>query len=430
MSAPDDFFSLYFKYVADTEPPIIFHRWSVIPAIGALLGRQFWLPFGDGRLFPNHYTMLIGDPGTRKSTAIKRAKKILRLSGYDKFSAETTTKEKLMLDLAGMDDDKDSRGRGKEAAINVLANLNLGGGSGEAGEPAEVFIAADEFNNFMGSGNLDFQSLLGEWWDWDEPETPYKRRLKNSSSIAIWQPTVNILGGNTPSQFAECFPLASIGQGFMSRLILIHADPSGRKITFPQKPSDEILGKLIEFLQSVKAVCHGPMQMDSEAENALDTIYKGWLEMEDARFRHYCSRRFTHLLKLCLIIAASRLSTRLSIRDVIYANTLLSFAETTMPKAIGELGKSRNSEAANKIMQVLYTTRQPLDVKSLWRVVDKDLEKTADLASLLMNLQIAEKIQVVSLPGGGHAYLAKIKPMSRTTPFTNMDLLKGKEIPE
>ena len=50
----NDFFSLYFEYVAETEPPAIFHRWAIIPAIGAMLSRNVWLPFGAGNIFPNH----------------------------------------------------------------------------------------------------------------------------------------------------------------------------------------------------------------------------------------------------------------------------------------------------------------------------------------------------------------------------------------
>jgi len=424
----NDFFSLYFDYVSETEPPAIFHRWAIIPSLGAMLGRQLWFPFGSGRLFPNHYVMLVGDPGTRKSTAIKRATKLISEAGYTTFSAQRSSKEKFLADLSGEDEDAPPMRR-KETGINILANLNLPGSEiPAASEPAEMFIANDEFNNFIGVANIDFQSLLGELWDWDEPSRPFKQRLKTSKSIAIYQPTVSILGGNTPTGFAECFPLASIGQGFMSRLILVHSEPSGRKITFPPAPSPELVSKLVGFLQEMKRVCRGELQIDDEAKSALDTIYKGWPEMEDTRFRHYSTRRFTHLIKLCMIVAAARLSIRVTIQDVLHANTLLAYAERTMPKAIGELGKSRNAEASNKIMQVLYATNKPLDAKALWRVVQNDLDKITDLSTLLMNLEQADKVQIIAIPGGQQGYLAKVKTSNRSAPYTNFDLLKGKEI--
>lgn len=420
-----NFFDLYFQYVEQTEPPAIYHRWSLLASLSAYLGRQVWLPFGEDRIFPNQYVMLVGDPGTRKSTAIKKSAKLIRLAGYETFAAEKTTKEKLILDLSGMDTE-DRSYTPKGSGIDVLANLNLKGAS-DTGQPAEIFIAADEFNTFMGPGNIDFQALLGVWWDWDDLERGYEHRLKNSKSVSVFQPTITVLGGNTPSQFAECFPLQSIGQGFMSRLILIHSEPSGKKFFPIPKPPAGVKEKLVDFLHTIKLQCHGPLELEASAESALSSIYLCWTPLEDQRFQHYNTRRMTHLLKLCILVAVCRLSMRIALEDVLQASTILSFAETTMPKAIGELGKSKNSEAANKIMQVLYGTKLPMTAQQLWKVVQNDLDKITSLSDLLQGLQHAGKVQLIQLPQGS-GYLPIVKAMSRSTPFTNFDLLKGKEI--
>lgn len=431
----NDLFDLYFQYVDGTEPPAVFHRWSIIGCVGAFLGRQMYFPFGGSRLFPNQYIMFVGDPGTRKSSAIKRATKLISAAGYDKFGAQKTSMEKFLLDLQdggiGVDEVAADAGfrKSKKEALDVLMALNLKGDGGvQDEEPREMFVAADEFNNFLGSGNITFQSLLGELWDWDEPDRFYKQRLKNSKSVSIYQPTINILAGNTPSSFADCFPLASIGQGFMSRLILVHGESTGLKITFPKEPSEKLKEQIVSHLQKMKMVCQGPVTMNSDAASALDMIYRGWPNLEDQRFQHYSTRRFTHLLKLTMIVAACRLSTNFMVEDVLYANTILSFSETTMPKAIGELGKSRNSEAANKIMQTLYSAREAKSITDLWKVVQNDLDKIGDLAALLVNLQQADKIQTVRAVTGKDGFLAKQKPMSRTAPYTNFEILKGKEI--
>lgn len=431
----DNLFDLYFKYTMGTEPPVVFHRWSFIGCLGALLGRSFYLPFGSGRIFPNQYIMFVGDPGTRKSTAIKAATRLIALAGFDSFGANSTSMEKFLLDLqAGNTDDdsgpedKDAKQRKRGDGIDILKTLKLSIDEDHLDDavPKEMFIAADEFNNFIGRSNLDFQSLLGELWDWDEPNRLWKKRLKNSKSVGIYQPTVSILSGNTPTGFAECFPPASIGQGFMSRLILIHSEPSGLRVTFPKQPSQELTDKIVLMLQRMKALCVGPMEMEDDASSALDLIYKGWIGLEDTRFQHYSTRRFTHLLKLCLVVCAARLSTRLTVKDVLYANTVLTYAESTMPKAIGELGKSKNSEAANKIMQVLYNTGSPKTVQELWKVVSNDLNNVQDLSALLVNLQQAEKIQAIGV-GTKHGYLAKQTPVRHSAPFINFDILKGRE---
>lgn len=397
---------------------MIFHRWALTACVGAWLGRQVWIPFGSNRIFPNQYIMFIGDPGSRKTTAIKMATSLLRSVGYDQFAAQRTSKEKFLLDLSGEPDDHAVKGG--VADIDSVSVLSTG-----TTDAREVFIDADEFNNFMGAGNIEFQSILGELWDWDNTEVGYKFRLKNSRSLDIFQPTVSILAGNTPSNFALCFPPVSIGQGFMSRLLLIHGESTGRKITFPETPPERLKETLMRRFLEMKKNLHGPMKISPDARHIFDMIYKTWPDLEDQRFKHYSTRRFTHLLKLSLIYAATRVSDTIESEDAILANTVLAHAETLMPKALGELGKSRSSEAANKVMQALYAAKEPMDVSALWKVARMDLEKPADLTQVLANLQYADQIQSVKSETTGRVgYLPKTKTINRKVLYVDSKLLR------
>lgn len=378
-------FDAYFDYVRDTEPPLIFHRWSLLPGIGALLGRNVYLPFGDFRIFPNMYVMLIGNPGTRKSTAIKLSRKALSECGYLTFAGDKTSKEKFLVDLAG-----ESQGTTESLVMETLC------GTGCSGDPREVYVVADEFNEFMGTGNLEFISLLGSLWDWDDESRPFEQKFKNSQSLQIYQPTISLLGGNTHSSFAACFPPATIGQGFMSRLILVHSEPSGRKIAFPTKPSDQCKDNLRESLDKMRAELHGEMQMSRQAREMLTVLYNSFTGLPDIRFQHYSNRRFTHLLKLCMISAAARCSMTVDKDDVIMANTLLSFAEHTMPAALGEFGKARNSDVSDKIIALLTEREDPCPEAEIWTHVRQDLDDVNGLQKLLQGLIQANKIQWVN----------------------------------
>lgn len=414
---------LYFQYVEETEPPAIFHRWSWIGAVAAWLGRSVWFPFGDNRIFPNHYIMLIGNPGTRKTTAIRKACSVLDRVGYTAFGPQKTSQEKFLQDFAEgtFHDLEEAAGE-----VDVLANLQLGKTSTD---PSEILIAADEFVVFMGSANLDFQATLGEFWDWDNPLRAWSRRLKTSKSIKIYQPTVNILSGNTPQGFAEAFPLASIGQGFMSRLILVYSDPSGKRITVPPKAPIQLVTSLADNLAEMKRICAGELNYHSTAYDALDIIYKSWQDLEDSRFKHYSTRRFTHLIKLAIIMTCMRLSMRMDVEDILLANTILAYTESQMPKAIGELGKSRNSEAANKIMQVLYDSKRGKTFKELWQSVRNDLKDPQELGQVISNLEMAEKAQRTQREDGETVFLPRRKPVTEhNTAFINLNLLKGKEL--
>ena len=421
---PTSLFDLYFNYVEKTEPPVIFHRWSLITCMGAMLGRQFKLPFGDFNIHPNQYVMLIGDPGTRKSTAIKLAKRLISAAGYDKFSAERTSKEKFLLDLEGIEGDL-----GEVTGGNAVMR-NLFGEDGAGSDPREVFITADEFNEFVGTSNLEFLSLLGSLWDWDDERAPFKQRLKTSRSVSIYQPTINILSGNTHAGFSEAFPPQAIGQGFLSRLVLVYGEFSGKKIAFPEKPPEGCKEELVDRLIEIRTHIVGEAKMTDKARSMLQTIYHSFDGLEDARFKHYSTRRYTHLLKLCLLCAAARMCIEISAEDVLLANTILTFTEHKMPSAMGEFGKARNADVAARIISVLSAAREPLDAPALWKQCQSDLDRPEDLNKLLQGLLQGGKIQYVprTKTNNLQGYLIVRKSLSNKHVYVDYSLLKESKL--
>jgi hypothetical protein len=395
--AREDFFSLYFSYTSDTEVPAFFHRWAAITGIGAYLGRSVSIRHGHFTLVPNTYCMLVGSPGTRKTTAIKLMRNLLVQAGYNTIAADKSSKEKFLLDLSGDTGELDYRGRPVASKAPVdLDTMNIFGETVDETDK-EVLIAADEFNDFLGLGNHDFISLLGNLWDYSGI---YQSRVKNGKSVSIYNPTVSILGGNTPTGFSLAFPTEILGQGFFSRLLLVYGDPSGKKIAFPEAPDAQLNSELVEYLRRIKTCHAGNYPITKEAKSLLTKIYNNWRGLEDARFDSYSQRRFTHLLKLCLIITAARLGKEVTADDVVYSNTILSHTEHLMPKALGEFGKSKHSDTVHKIMQLLDSVYEPLGITDIWKHVIQDLDKIGDLADILRNLVAAEKIQQVPGTGG------------------------------
>ncbi len=408
------------SFVNDTESTTIHHRWCFLSITAALLGRKYYFPLGHGTIFPNMYTMLMGEPATRKSTAIKIAEDLLRKSGYDLIAKGKTSHEKFLMDLGRHELDgqkgKEDKANGKEADAGGKNFDTLWGAEDSDEEPHELFVSADEFNNFIGLGNYSFISTLGELWDCKE-EHPV--RFKNSTSFNIHEPVVNILGGNTQTGFCLAFPPEIIGQGFFSRLLLIHADPSGRRITFPKEPSSDIEAVLIERLKAVRSTISGRATLTKEAEYAIDYIYQKQKGIDDVRFQNYAGRRLTHMVKLALLYSALELRTEINEEDIVLANSTLCFAEGRMPQALGEYGKGKNSDVAAKILSVLETSVKPLNARELWASgIAPDLEKIGQLAEILVGLKMADKI--MEHAGG---FLIKRKQVIEEGRFINFDLL-------
>ena len=375
----DDFFKRWFNYTRGTEVPTFFYRWSAIAGLGAWLGQDVHLKFGDSKIFPNMYVILMGEPGTKKSTAIKKMKKLLAQTGYSKFSAEKTSKEKFLLDLGGVDD-PDSSG-------DDFLDAGLFGED----ETREVFIAADEFNDFFGNNILEFVSMLGVLWDF---EGTYENKIKNGQSISIPNPSVSLLGGTTATTFNATFPNEIIGQGFFSRTLAVFAPPTGKKITWPYSPTEAEQIEIKTYLLGIKTNHSGAISLSNEATSLVDTIYQSWENVQDVRFASYANRRHVHLLKLILIVTCARMGKRVEAEDVIYANTILHHTEQFMPQAYGEFGESRNSALTHKILQILENAKEPLTLLELWAMMQSDFDKMEPFTTLIQGISHAGKLIV------------------------------------
>lgn len=410
------FFSLYLEYTADTECPTFFHRWTGLTCLSAMLGRNIYFRHGHFKLYPNLYTMLIGSPGTKKSTAIKMGERLMKLAGYNTFAAKKTRQEKFLLDMA---EQQLETGDGSE-----ILDENLWGEDEinySSLPPTEVFIAADEFNNFIGISNIDFMSILGQLWDY---EGVFDYKLKNSKSVFINEPAVTLLGGNTPTGMNLAFPTEAIGQGFFSRLIVVHAEPTGIKYTWMPPPDKKLEQELIVTLQYIRNTLIGEYTMSEEAAALFDKIYQSWEPIDDSRFESYANRRFAHHIKLILVISASHMHTRIEVSDVLEANTILAYTESLMSKALGEFGKSRNSDITHKIMQFLDKATEPVSFRMIWKHVHTDLDRRDQLQDIMANLYVADKVQQLE----GSNYLPKKKVMEeKDSSLFNWDVLTDKE---
>lgn len=375
-----DFFKKFMHFTRGTEVPTFFYRWAAIAGLGAWIGRDVYVQFGAQKIYPNMYVLLMGEPGTKKSTAIKRMKKLLKEAGYANFAAEKTSKEKFLLDMGNEEEETD----GEE-----FLNSGLFGND----EVREVFIAADEFNDFFGNNILDFVSMLGVLWDFDGI---YENKIKNGQSVRIPYPTVSILGGTTATTFAHTFPQEVIGQGFFSRTLAVHAKPTGKRITWPPEEDEVQKADLLEYLLKVKTCHSGRLEFSAEALELVDKIYQTWENIEDIRFASYANRRLVHLLKMILVHTIGRLGTQVEKEDVIYANTVLYHTERHMPQAYGEFGQSKNSLLTHKILQILEASPEALEIHELWSKVQSDFDRMEPFSQLLQGMSHAGKIQVHS----------------------------------
>lgn len=434
MSQPLALSTLYFEFIGKSEAPMILHRWSYMSMLGAAIGRRFLFRHGHSTIRPNLYTIFVAEPGSRKSTAIKIAKRLVQAAGYKRCAADKTTKEGFLIWMDGTHNKEDVKKR-QDQDVKAFALDMLEGVSSDA--PREAFACADELYNFLGMRNMDFITLLGELWDY---EGIYEYKIRNGKDVRVPYPVVSLLGGCTFETFSLTFPPESIGTGFMSRTVLVHCDPLGdeHKITWPEPPDplkEEGLLLALNLLLSLDPNMECVLGLSKEAMTLLDSIYRSGIGVDDLRFTHYNSRRFSILLKLALICYVDRILVEcpeslyddkapkeLTRDDVIFAHTVLCMTEQGMPRSLGEFGASKFAKVQNKIIEILRSSTSPVQIQELWRLLMKDLDKMTELMSQLSTLTMAKMI--VHIEGAGYTY---IEPRKQQQQYVDWSLLTEQE---
>jgi len=68
----------YHIFTSGNEAPQIFHRWAALSCLSHAVGRKVWVQWGIlGNVYPHLYLIFVGDPGSKKSTAMNIAKNLI-----------------------------------------------------------------------------------------------------------------------------------------------------------------------------------------------------------------------------------------------------------------------------------------------------------------------------------------------------------------
>lgn len=375
----------YIEFVSEfTETKHLIHVWAIITSISALIGRSRHMTFGASNIYPNIYAMVVGDPGTRKSTAIKLAKRLCETAGYGEFAFESGSKESYFNSLAR---------KNEVDPLDIELDVKKTYNGVELWEPpmgeSHSFICSDEFDQFIGIHNMTFLSALGDLWDRD---SDYRYETIKHGIKVIRKPYITILGGTTPSTFSAIFPAQSIDHGFLSRLIMIPCKGLEKKLALPPEPNKKKEKDIIDKLFDILSEPPREIKRTKEADKIFEYIYKKWTSPFDARFAGYASRRHMHLLKLSLVYSALNSKEVIDEDVLIEANTLLTYTELLMPDVIGEMGKGPHTTSMNLVINTLSSKPNGLSLTALYKLLYREVRSIEELDGVLNLLRIAQRI--------------------------------------
>lgn len=388
------FVKLHLDYVYHTEPPLIFHTWAAIACVAACMQRGLWLDTGIGPLYGNMFVMLVGPPGTRKSTALTLAAKNLLTATDIRIAPDDTGGQRQGLLKALIEDVVDIEGLESAEAndIDRLMDVEM---SLDTTNRHVMFVLAKEFGSFIGHNSLDLTRFLIRMWDGEN----YKYRLRDSV-MEVKDALLTMAGATTPSDIATLMPAEAMGQGYMSRNILVYAGHKAKEV----KPSEVRLdGSCAEDLQRVYARVskrmRGALVLDKHALELLDNLYLHDTRINDTRFQYYSERRHTHLMKLAMALTVARDAMIIQQQDVEEAQRILVATEAYMPDALGEYGLSPLAVAQQKLLDFLRLSREPVSEHVLFVVMQRDM-KPSDFKTSLAQLINSGKVTAMDAKNG------------------------------
>lgn len=393
------FLEKYLQMVEDTESPRLYHVWAALTGLGACLGRRVYLPFGASEVYANQYVLLVGNPATRKSTAMNNVRRLLDDSTHLRFSQDDTAGQRKGLIKSMGVEIKSEMINGVELAAkdNTFAALSLDQIASADNSESEdlnvdpkdkhtLVVTSSEFSSFIGQNNVQMLTFLLKMWDGED----YKYGT-GAESITLTNPLLNILGCTTPTSISSDMPSAAGGQGFLSRLILVYGARKYKSVPRPKHPPGDKVAEIKSVFSTAFTELHGAVTETPEARSYSEELYDYVLEITDSRFAYYRERRYTHLLKLAIVMAASRGSMEIAYDDYNEAHRILRATERGMPDALGEFGLSPLAMVKQRILEFCQGLDQPVSTSILRQAFHRDA-KAQDIIEAVMDLVNANQL--------------------------------------
>lgn len=283
-----------------TEAPDRFILWAAFSVIGAVLKNRVFVKDGLYTLYPNQYVILVSPPGIGKGTAINFAWNVVRdvtINPLVNVIPDRVTAPRIIERIAA----------GWNSSIPKIVN-----GQVVIGSPQEhtCTIFSTELGVLVGASEwmLDF---LCESWD----RNKYDYDTKNKGTSNVSNMCTSLIGATVPDYIQDMDRNGkSIKGGFTSRCVFIFEDKHSRDIPFPppiesNSVSVNTLALIKNDLEHVAQSIQGEYTYNTEAKLKFQAFIKSvrsTVSDDSDPIAHFKSRIRAHVLKLAMILSASR----------------------------------------------------------------------------------------------------------------------------
>lgn len=248
-----------------TEAPTQYHLAVGLAVLAATVGRRCWLPWGDGKLFPNLYLALIGAQGRpRKSTAVSMGRDVLDRC----FPSEHIP----VLDKKG----KPTGEMKLELGALIPWDASVEGLVGGLKSSPTGIMTPGELSQLLAimgrSYNLGMAQLVADLYD----APPRYTRLLKKEFILIEDAAPSIVGASTLAWLTQQTDEIALQGGLLSRFAYFFAFRAGELKPFrpiADKRKANKLTKRVHELRDVLQKDPRALSWEAGAEMAYRTFY-------------------------------------------------------------------------------------------------------------------------------------------------------------
>ncbi len=350
-----NFIEDYLTLTKNTKPPLEYHIWCMLGVLSVFAGKRFWFPFGHLQFDTKLYIILVGEPGTGKSTAMRIAESIVRASTVCPLSATQITKEALTQKMSST-----FEGKQKKTAFEGQKFFDHDGRKVEYNQYA---IFASELIEFIAPNPQGFLDFLTNAWDASVIDV----ETKNKGCDFIAGPYITMLGCMTP-QTIKGYMKMSILTGGMARRTAWIFQSKRNIVHWPQEPDKEIVSRLIAFGANLQKRS-GPFRCSPETAK----FYETWNQENEESItdkhpsvKSWYESKGEMLWKISML-AALATTEELVIELPHYKLALrwCELLESNLPRVFEGAGINPNSNAISQVVHMLEALDEPMNRKHL-----------------------------------------------------------------
>jgi hypothetical protein len=387
-----DWIDNYIKLTEESEPPLMFRLWTAISVVAACLQRKCRLDWGSLTFYPNLYIVLVAPPGkARKGTAMKAGRRFLEELQIN-VAAESITREALVREL-------------------MESNYTNISPEGQMLTHSSLTIYSEELAVFLGQQNNQLVMDLTDWFDCSKKWTYRTKGSGTDEIIGVW---VNLMGATTPDLLRGTLSGDAIGGGLTSRMIFVFEPRRGKVVPYPIWGPEEIalqtiLMRDLERIRNLSGVFRTTEEFLAEWSDWY-TKQSDNPPFEDPNFAGYIERRPTHVMKLSMILNASRTDDMiLDAIDFRRAIKILEATEYRMPQALKGIGKNQNSDVLTRIWSDIALRKE-----TTFQALLGKFYQDADKRTLMQIVETLESMSIIRVTQSGRAmkitYIGEDRP--------------------